>query len=505
MKRFLLISAIALAFTSCVEDGVNDSLILQLVSDELTVGFEESDTRIELNSLQKAVWTAGDEVSVFYKSYENLKWRFQGETGDRYGVLKHVGGSVGEQVMSDVVIVYPYNEEYMINLDTKSVEAHMPAVQQYHKDSYDPAVNIMVACGDSRNFVLRNVCGWIKVSLTGDGEKLEYITLRGNNSEQVAGDIVVDTAKAAAEFIAIDGESADSMGVGGGLEFEGAILDSVTLDCEGVILGSSAKDFYIALPPMTFKKGLAIEVKCRGYEPMTKSVSSKVNITRNHIQPLDTVRFESESSGPNVEVDSEIVLGQSSVTASLDGGSYLVEYTVNYLGEGENPHAGVKITAEAAEDWVNNFGYSVTGVLQFNVDANTSAEERKCLVTVKYPYAEDVVFVVKQGAKIMKGFKIENVTSTYFDYTVDVIPEDKSTPYIVMSASPDYIVSSGFETGEDYYEDDYAYFGWLGQFYGQSATQYMQARAKVGNQYGLTVSGATAGIPYTFYCYYFDY
>ena len=212
-----------------------------------------------------------------------------------------------------------------------------------------------------------------------------------------------------------------------------------------------------------------------------------------------------EPNKPNVEVDSEIVLGQSSITASLDGGSYLVEYTVNYLGEGENPHAGEKITAEAAEDWVNNFGYSVTGVLQFKVDANTSTEERQCLVTVKYRYAEDVTFVVKQGAKIKKGFKLENVTSTYFDYTVDVIPEDKSTPYIVMSAHPEYVVSSGFETGEDYYEDDYAYFGWLGQFYGQSAVQVMQTRAKVGDQIGVTVSGATAGIPYTFYCYYFDY
>ncbi|MBO7199536.1 MAG: BACON domain-containing protein [Alistipes sp.] len=208
---------------------------------------------------------------------------------------------------------------------------------------------------------------------------------------------------------------------------------------------------------------------------------------------------------PNVKVDSEIVLKKESVSASLDGGSYLIEYSIKYNGEGEDPHTGEKITAEAAEEWVNNFNYSVTGVLQFNVDANPSSESRECLVTVKYRYAEDATFVVKQGAKISMGFKLENVTSTYFDYTVDVIPEDKTTPYIVMSASPEYIIASGFETGEDYYEDDVAYFGWLGQFYGESAVQIMQERAKVGDQRGVTVSNGASGVPYTFYCYYIDY
>ena len=208
---------------------------------------------------------------------------------------------------------------------------------------------------------------------------------------------------------------------------------------------------------------------------------------------------------PNVEKDSEIVLGKSTVSVSLAGGSYIIEYSVKYNGEGENPHRGEKITAEAAESWVNGFNYGITGALQFNVDANNTSVERECLVTVKYRYAEDAVFVVKQGAAVSASFTLENVSATYFDYTVDVIPENKTLPYIVMSATPEYIVASGFETGQDYYEDDLAYFAWLGQFYGQSAAEVMQTRAKVGDQRGVTVSGATSGVPYRFYCYYFDY
>ena len=208
---------------------------------------------------------------------------------------------------------------------------------------------------------------------------------------------------------------------------------------------------------------------------------------------------------PNVEKDSEIVLGKSTVSVSLAGGSYIIEYSVKYNGEGENPHRGEKITAEAAESWVNGFNYGITGALQFNVDANNTSVERECLVTVKYRYAEDAVFVVKQGAAVSASFTLENISATYFDYTVDVIPENKTLPYIVMSATPEYIVASGFETGQDYYEDDIAYFTWLGQFYGMSAAEVMQTRAKVGDQRGVTVSGATSGVPYRFYCYYFDY
>ena len=208
---------------------------------------------------------------------------------------------------------------------------------------------------------------------------------------------------------------------------------------------------------------------------------------------------------PNVEKDCTIKLGKTSISTSLAGGSYLIEYTIQYNGEGENPHKNEKISAEAAESWVKDFNYGITGALQFTVEANPTDAERECLVTVKYRFADDVVFTVKQGAAVKAGFALENVTATYFDYTVDVIPENKTLPFIVMSASPEYIIASGFETGQDYYEDDIAYFSWLGQFYGMSAAQIMQERCKVGDERGITVSNGASGVPYTFYCYYFDY
>ena len=203
--------------------------------------------------------------------------------------------------------------------------------------------------------------------------------------------------------------------------------------------------------------------------------------------------------GPDFQKDSTIELGKTTVNVGVGGGSQLLEYTI------KNAHQGEKISAEAAAEWVNGFNYAITGALQFNVDANDGTEPRECLVTVKYRFAEDVVFTVKQGARTNAGFTIENVTTDLFSYTLDVIPDDQTAPYIIMSADATYIAQSGFETPEDYYEDDFFYFGWLGQFYGQDALGIMQTRSRVGIQRGLTFSNAVSGVPCTFYCYYFDW
>ena len=201
----------------------------------------------------------------------------------------------------------------------------------------------------------------------------------------------------------------------------------------------------------------------------------------------------------NVTKDSKLVLGKDKVDASVGGGTYLIQYTI------ENAHQGEKISAVAAESWVSNFNYGITGALGFDVAANTGSQPRECLVTVKYRYADDAVFVVKQGARTDASFELQNVIPDYFKYTVDVIPSNKTMPYIIMSTDPEYILSSGLVDGEDFYNDDYAYFQWVGGFRGQSAVQVMQGVANIGDLYGKPVGKAASGVPYTFYCYYFDY
>ena len=203
---------------------------------------------------------------------------------------------------------------------------------------------------------------------------------------------------------------------------------------------------------------------------------------------------------PTPSGDAVIVLDKSSVSAAIDGGDYSIGYEV------QDGVPGVKVTVTPGKEWVNNIDLDTEGRIRFHVDANDTEAERSCRVVVDYRFAsEPAVFTVKQKAMINAGFKLENVKADFFEYTVDIIPDDKEAYYIVMSAHPEYIYSSEFTCGEDLYEDDIAYFGWLGQFYGKSAVDVMHDRAKKDDKRNVKVSGAAPGVPYTFYCYYFDY
>ena len=312
MKRLIFWAFAAFVFAACTEDVIDEQGIQPIVDEApetLAVGFEENNTRVQLNEATKTVWTKDDLVSVFYRSNANQKWQYQGETGERVGNLKCVDAGTETRDMDRVVVVYPYNENYYINPSTFKVQATLPATQTYLKDSYGVGCNLMVSQGEFTQFSLKSVCGWLKLQLTGNGKVVKSIKFCGNNGEQVAGLIYIDTDTAESTLALEMGENG-----GGNLIFDDAILTEVTLDCgEGVTLGAEATAFYIALPPQTFAEGFTVEVNCAGYKPMTISTSNKVVIERNHIQPMAAKEHDAQVQIPDNEIwytstDGEVVV-----------------------------------------------------------------------------------------------------------------------------------------------------------------------------------------------------
>ena len=278
--------------TPSIADGAHETLI---------VDFEGDDTRIQLNEAQKTVWTKDDQVSVFYRSNANQLWKYTGETGERTAVLKCVDAGNATESMKRVVVVYPYNDNYYINTETYNVQASLPATQHYLADSYGLDGNIMISSAEYNQVTLKNVCGWLKLQLTGEGEVVNSITFKGNNGEQVAGELYINSADATSVLASDMGNIAEDEGenvtgsAGANLSFDDVALTEVTLDCgEGVTLGSEATAFYIALPPQTFEKGFTVDVNCKGYNPMNITTQKVVTIERNHIQPMAEVAFSSE-------------------------------------------------------------------------------------------------------------------------------------------------------------------------------------------------------------------
>ena len=287
MKK-LFFALAAVLFAACATDVTEDVAIG--TPETIEVSFEE-DSRIQLQN-GKTVWTEGDLVSVFYRSDANQQWKFQGKTGDRSGKLKCVSSYTSATKLPKVVVVYPYNENYYINPQSCNVEATLPATQTYIANSYGLDGNVMVSSSEYNQVYLRSICGWLKIQLTGNGEKVQSIKLKGNNSEQIAGQLYIDTTDASV-ILAENMAESDDNGLGGMLEFDNTILTEVALNCgEGVTLGAEPTAFYIALPPQEFSKGLTIEIACSDGSTMTKSTEKEVVIARNTIQPMAAIEYE---------------------------------------------------------------------------------------------------------------------------------------------------------------------------------------------------------------------
>ena len=297
----------AFAFAACEQAPIEEqSAIRPDVPDTITVGFEGDETRIQLNASQKTVWTKGDQVSVFYRSNANQQWKYNGETGSRTANLKRVDAGTATRDMDRVVVVYPYNEDYYINPSTYNVQASLPATQHYLANSYGLDGNIMISSAEYNDVTLKNVCGWLKLQLTGDGEVVKSITFKGNNGEQVAGELYINSAEATAILasdmgnIAEDDGNNATGGAGANLSFDDVVLKEVTLNCgEGVALDKNATAFYIALPPQTFEKGFTAEIACADGSKMIKTTSNALSVERNHIQPMTELLFSANISPSN--------------------------------------------------------------------------------------------------------------------------------------------------------------------------------------------------------------
>ena len=168
-------------------------------------------------------------MSVFYKSDANQCWKFNGKTGDRSGTLSCVSQGTATTKMEKVVIVYPYSESYMITPSSGNIEAKLPAVQKYLQGSYGLESSPMISSGYYTQFALKNVCGWLKLQLSGTGT-ITKITLKGNNDEQLAGDMYINADDATVTLASASVDNDDNQETGGTLVFEDSIVKEVELN-----------------------------------------------------------------------------------------------------------------------------------------------------------------------------------------------------------------------------------------------------------------------------------
>lgn len=253
------------------------------------------ETKVFMDESWNLSWNAGDRISIFNRTDDNLHFAFTGEEGATTGRFSPVDGNavLDGSPVPYIYAVYPYSAGTNAAADG-TISLTLPAEQTYYGGvSFGRGANTMVSVTDdvTDNLLFRNVCGYLQLKLYGEDVSVTGVTFRGNSGEPLAG---------AAAVAARPGE-APSVTMGAGAVTEVSVVCS-----EPVTLGADEghyTTFMLAIPPTTFEHGFTITVTDSDGYVFEKSTAKKYTIDRNTVFPMapvccrEIVEFEIENAG----------------------------------------------------------------------------------------------------------------------------------------------------------------------------------------------------------------
>lgn len=243
--------------------------------DKIHVSIEDDQSRVQLNSDLKTVWTKGDQIRVCGAS-DLAIWQFNGNTGARSGELTRIwrAGYGSNPGLDKYYALYP-EQKFLgwsrIGQDPILFFA-VSDTQEYMEGSYGLHSNLMIASSTSGNeFTFKNMSSYLRVSLTGT-KKVSSVTLKSNAGEPLSGEIYFK-AKDPFNFV-----------------WNGPTGSQITLTSSAPVqLGNTPVDFYFSVLPVTMTGGLSITVSFADGSEMVKSTSRTVTLERNAILPMAVI------------------------------------------------------------------------------------------------------------------------------------------------------------------------------------------------------------------------
>ena len=289
-------------------------------NDKIYVTIEDESTRVQLNSRLQTVWNRGDEIVSLSPGGIANWWRFNGSTGQRNGELEnYLRGSFDDPGLDKHYAVYPKSafSQYGKLGATPVLLVNFEPVQYYAQDSYGIGSNILV--GTSNNgveYTFKNMSAFLRINLSGS-KKVAGISLRGNDSETMAGIYyftVTDILKH---------------------NWYEASASELYLNCgDGVQLNDDPTAFYFSVMPVTFSKGITVTVYFADGTQISKSTSRTIEMERNAILPMATIATDN-SSWDIIEVEHTSDTFTSPV---FSGGTSLTGFI--YWGDGSQTVLG---------------------------------------------------------------------------------------------------------------------------------------------------------------------
>ena len=294
--KVLLPLAVALAAAGCSREAAAPGAdALKGVSPDVKAVLGEAGTRTTLGEYGCVLWSTGDSISVFLQTADNRKYVLDGEGGQTIGTFKFAGGSTDGEAVAYNFGVYPYNEENAVTSDGY-VQVRIPDKQEYAEGGFANGMNVAVAASEDRNLTFKNVCGYIKIPVYGEGVKVKVVSLLGQNEEHLSGLISLEVTP--------DGDPAFHAEVEEGLKevyirMEEPLAIGATAD--------EATDLWLMAIPQTLSTGFEVSILAEDAEGneflVDQRSSEELEIQRSKVSVFPPLELKSEESAIKLTVD----------------------------------------------------------------------------------------------------------------------------------------------------------------------------------------------------------
>ncbi len=441
MKRIVLLASAVCLFAACNQKG-------QITSDApySKVFIASTESSRTYASGENVCWNTGDDISVFDKNTANAQYIYAGEAGATRGEFVPGAAVEAQGSLPMVYAAYPYDEEVVIESDGTMNLWFLPQ-QEYAKDSFGPAANLMVAVSEDNSLAFKNVCGYLNVRIYGDDSSpILGIQVEGNNQEAISGEFFVTPNSSGGFSIEVNPE----------LSMDYVVLydpdKSVTLSSSS----SEAASFWVALPPVTFSEGITVYV--------ASADGREAKITSDN--PLEIKRGVCTTTAPaKVTFPEPVTPGDSKeyINENITG-YYRVDSESFYSSEGYGPYSELLYISAAPEGAPGNVLIEgELAELQVSFYADYSPEDEAILIhpgTVVYtgpvwngdPTEYDVLmYIVDDKYRYSRNdiplFITDKHELVYAyegtGYWIGFLDSDDYTVDILTSISFTYVTSSG--------------------------------------------------------------
>ena len=290
--KVLLPVAVALAAAGCSREAAAPGAdALKGVSPDVRAVL--AGTRTTLDENGDVLWSTGDEISVFLQTKDNRKYVLDGDGGQTSGTFKFAEGATDGEAVTHNYGVYPYSDANKLT-EEGTLQVTVPTVQPYAENGFADGTNVAVAVSEDKNLTFKNVCGYVKIPLYGEGVKVKRIVVTGAITQAITG-IANVTVSLDADPVVVS------------VEDEGEKEAIVEAD-EAVALGATEKDptmFWVALLPGELANGISVDITAEDADgdefTMNKTSSESLTIVRSKVSEFPALEVRPEEKGPGYD------------------------------------------------------------------------------------------------------------------------------------------------------------------------------------------------------------